>query len=183
MNSILFFLLRCIYLTLPGIAANMAPVLVKNYFKWMAKPIDFGKSVRRHRIFGDNKTIRGGVFGILFSIAVTFAQFLLYDRIFLRALSFFDYGSDWLAAGFLIGLGVVVGDLVNSFIKRRVGLKPGKPFIPFDQLNSLVGALIFIMPIYVPSLEVIFTLLILAFILHIGINLLGYFIGLKKTKL
>lgn len=183
MDPLLFFLLRCFYLVFPGAWANMAPVFVKNYFKKLAVPVDMGKKLGKKRIFGNSKTVRGVLFGVLFSVAVTYVQFVLYRFTFFRALSFFDYGSKWLYAGLLIGLGVMVGDLLNSFVKRRFGLKPGKPFIPFDQINGLVGALIFIIPVYVPSLQVVLVLFIMSFILHIAINLFGYVIGLKKTKL
>ena len=183
MAYIIFYLLRCLYFMLPGIAANMAPVLVKDILKKWAVPIDFGKKIGKKRIFGNNKTIRGVIFAVLFSIAFAYLQFLLYRYTLFRALSFFDYSVKWLYAGLLMGFGVMFGDLVNSFIKRRIGLKPGKPFIPWDQINSVVGALIFILPVYVPSILTVITLVVMAFCLHIGFNLLGYFMNLKKTKL
>ena len=183
MDPLLFFMLRIFYLILPGACANMAPVLIKNHFKKWAVPIDMKKKIGKKRIFGNNKTVRGLIFGVLFSVVITFIQFVLYRFIPFRAISFFDYSSTWLYAGLLMGFGVMIGDLVNSFAKRRLGLKPGKQFIPFDQINGLVGGLVFILPVYVPSLQVIITLFSMVFILHIAINLFGYAIGLKKNKL
>lgn len=183
MNPAVFFLLRCLYLIPPGVAANMAPVLVKDIFRRLAIPVDFGKKIGKKRIFGDNKTIRGVIFGVIFSVVLAYLQFILYRYPVFRALSFFDYSAKWLYVGLLIGLGVMFGDLVNSFIKRRIGLKPGKPFIPFDQLNALLGGILFMLPVYVPPIGVIAALIVMTFCLHIGFNLLGYYIGLKKTKL
>jgi hypothetical protein len=34
-----------------------------------------------------------------------------------------------------------VCDSVKSFVKRRVGIAPGAPWIPFDQLDFVIGAL------------------------------------------
>lgn len=33
-------------------------------------------------------------------------------------------------------------DSVKSFVKRRVGIAPGEPGIPFDQLDFVIGALV-----------------------------------------
>ena len=178
-----FYLLMCFYFMIPGMAANMAPVLVKDILKSLAIPVDMGKKIGKKRIFGDNKTIRGVISGILFSLIFIYIQSLLYRYPAFNALSFFDYSSKWFPAGLLFGSGVMVGDLTNSFIKRRVGLRPGRSFIPFDQINAAIGGLIFISPIYLPHPLTFITVIILSFCLHIGFNLLGYYLRLKKTKL
>jgi CDP-2,3-bis-(O-geranylgeranyl)-sn-glycerol synthase len=183
MNPVIFYLLQCIYLMLPGIFANMAPVFVKDHFKQLAMPVDFGRKIGKKRLFGNNKTVRGVLFGILFAVIIAYIQLGLYKFPFFRVLSFFDYGTKWFYVGFLMGLGVMFGDLLNSFVKRRKDLKPGAPFIPFDQLNAAVGVTIFILPAYVPSILTIIVMFSLSFVLHIGFNLLGYWIGLKKNKL
>lgn len=167
----------------PGALANMAPVLVKDFAKSLAVPVDFGKKLYGKRIFGNNKTIRGVVFGVLFSLVVISVQALLYRYPFFKSLSFFDYSAHWLGAGLLFGLGVMIGDLVNSFIKRQLELKPGKPFIPFDQINAAIGGMIFISPIFLPPLVTFITVVALSFVSHIVINLLGYSMKLKKNKL
>ncbi|MBW2980339.1 CDP-archaeol synthase [Candidatus Woesearchaeota archaeon] len=183
MNVIIFYLLKCLYFMLPGIAANTAPVLVKNIFKKLAVPVDFGKKLGKKRIFGGSKTIRGLIFALLFSLVIAYIQFVLYRYPVFRNLSFFDYNAKWFLAGLLIGLGAMAGDLTNSFAKRRLGIKPGKPFIPFDQINAVLGGLIFILPVFVPSILTVITLIVMSFCFHIGLNLLGYCLGLKKTKL
>ena len=58
----------------PGALANMAPVLVKDFAKSLAVPVDFGKKVSGKRIFGNNKTNRGVIAGILFSLVIVSAQ-------------------------------------------------------------------------------------------------------------
>lgn len=36
----------------------------------------------------------------------------------------------------------MAGDSLKSFVKRRVGIAPGKPWIPFDQVDFAIGALV-----------------------------------------
>ncbi|KAA0006124.1 MAG: CDP-archaeol synthase, partial [Thermoplasmata archaeon] len=38
--------------------------------------------------------------------------------------------------------GALLGDIVESFFKRRVGKERGEDWIPFDQVDFLIGALI-----------------------------------------
>src|SRR4051812_27852644 len=49
--------------------------------------------------------------------------------------------------GAWIGLGALSGDLVKSFAKRRRGILPGQAWIPFDQIDWLLGALAFAAPV------------------------------------
>ena len=56
---ILKLMLQTLWLFLPALLANLTPPLVRNYFKFMAKPIDMGLKFRGKRLLGNNKTIRG----------------------------------------------------------------------------------------------------------------------------
>ena len=42
-----------------------------------------------------------------------------------------------------ICFGALLGDIVESFFKRRVGRKRGENWIPFDQLDFILGVLFF----------------------------------------
>ena len=179
-NPFMIFLLKCFYLMLPAYFANMAPVIVKkiNLFVF---PIDFNKKIKNKPILGKNKTFRGFIFGVIFSIIIIYIQFLLYNIDFFKNISFFSY-QNWLLFGFLIGLGALTGDLVKSFFKRRLGLKPGAKFIPFDQTDFVVGALVFIVPIFNLTLKIFITSLLLSFILHIIINHLAFYMKIRNEK-
>ena len=67
MSSAVNFIIGLIYLMLPGIFANMAPIIVRKHFKLLATPLDLKKELNKKRILGDNKTYRGLIFGILFA--------------------------------------------------------------------------------------------------------------------
>ena len=174
-------ILKGLYIMLPGIGANMTPVFVKGVFKKLAVPVDFGKKINGKPIFGANKTYRGIIFGVLVAILIAYAQYILYSYGFFRKFSLLDY-SNWPAVGFLVGFGVMSGDLANSFFKRRLGIKPGRPFFPFDQLNAAIGGIIFISFVYTPPFGVITAVIISSFVMSLIINLLGYYLGLREIK-
>jgi CDP-2,3-bis-(O-geranylgeranyl)-sn-glycerol synthase len=44
---------------------------------------------------------------------------------------------------FSLCFGALLGDIVESFFKRRIGRDRGQDWIPFDQLDFIVGALVF----------------------------------------
>jgi CDP-2,3-bis-(O-geranylgeranyl)-sn-glycerol synthase len=54
-----------------------------------------------------------------------------------------DYNrSDiWLIAA-LFGIGIVAGDHLKSFFKRRIPIPPGERWWPFDQLDFVAGGLV-----------------------------------------
>ena len=78
------FLLKCFYLLLPAYFANMAPVLVKKV-NLLAYPIDFNAKLKNKPLLGKNKTFRGLFFGIAFSMAISYIQYLLYGTSFFRS--------------------------------------------------------------------------------------------------
>ncbi len=79
-------------------------------------------------MFGDNKTIRGTAAALLSGIAVGVIEF-----------PFFKY---MLAISILLSAGTVFGDLLGSFLKRRIGLKPGAPFPVMDQYGFFIFAML-----------------------------------------
>lgn len=180
MQDFVLFILKCFYLMLPAYFANMAPVMVKK-ISLFAFPVDFDKKLNDKPILGKNKTFRGLVFGVIFAIVISYFQFLLYNIEFYKNLSFFNY-QNWLLFGFLIGFGALIGDLAKSFFKRRLGIEPGAKFVPFDQTDFVVGALIFIMPIFELTLRIFIVSLLLSFVLHIIVNHIAFYLKIRNEK-
>jgi len=158
----------------------MAPVMVK-HIKLFVFPIDFDKQLNNKPILGKNKTFRGLIFGVVFAVLVAYVQFLLYSMEFFKNISFLNYQS-WLLFGFLMGLGALTGDLLKSFFKRRLGLKPGARFIPFDQTDFVVGALVFIMPLFDLTLKIFIVSLLLSFVLHIIVNHIAFYARIRNER-
>ncbi|MBI3026726.1 CDP-archaeol synthase [Candidatus Woesearchaeota archaeon] len=174
------FILKCFYLMLPAYFANMAPVIVKKV-NLLAYPIDFNRKINSKQILGKNKTFRGLIFGIIFAIIAAYLQFLLYGVEPFRNISFIDY-KNWLLFGFLMGLGAMAGDLVKSFFKRKIGIKPGDKFVPFDQTDFVVGSLVFVIPIFGLTLKIFVVSLLLSFVLHILINHAAFYMNIRNEK-
>jgi len=181
MIDILQILLKSVYLMLPAYFANMAPVIVRKHINFLDYPVDFNRKMGRNRIFGENKTWRGIFFGVIFGIIIAFVQSLLQGIPFFASVSFLDY-SNWLIIGILMGLGALVGDLAKSFFKRRLDIKPGKSFVPFDQIDFVIGSLLFVSIIKVPTIDLIMTSLIISFILHITVNHIAFYLKIRKEK-
>ncbi len=166
------FILSALYLALPAYIANMAPVLAK---KWN---LPFGAPISR-KWFGASKTYRGFIFGIIGAILMVFLQNLLLSVDFFENLSLIDYSNNTIFLGFLFGFGALFGDLVKSFFKRRLHRPPGSPFVPFDQMDFIIGALILIYWYQPIPDEIIIFLLIITPFLHFMVNVVGYLLKIK----
>jgi hypothetical protein len=115
-------------------------------------PLDAGRTFRGRRLLGDNKTIRG--FAIMtpaaalsFAALATGAALLSPGETGLWSLSILQYA----ALGAWAGLGFMLAELPNSFIKRQLDIAPGAaPRSPLaatacfivDRLDSIVGMLL-----------------------------------------
>ena len=162
--SVIFFL--------PAYIANAMPVIVKGLkiCPSLAKPI--------HKIwFGKSKTYRGFVFGILGAFIVNLIPFYF---------GFYDFHENtklviFFWTTFALSVGALLGDLLKSFFKRRIGIKSGQPWPPFDQLDYVIGALLFSYLINPQPVEVIITLLILSPLFSFLANVTAYFLKLKKV--
>ena len=150
----------------------MAPVLSRR-IPFLDKPL-------HQKLFGAHKTWRGIVVAALAGMLVFMLQ--QYFHPLLPSLALIDYAdfSPWL--GWWMGLGAISGDLVKSYYKRKAGLLPGERWIPFDQLDFVVGGIIGSFFIYVPPAEVALILLIVSPFLHIAATRIGYWLGMRKEK-
>lgn len=179
-------ILQSLYFFLPAYSANLSASLSRKIklLKFLEKPVDFGKSLQGYPIFGNHKTWRGIIFGSLVGTLVAVLQKWLYLSLdIFKKLSLIDYlNLNILLLGFLLSFGALFGDLLFAFFKRRRGIKPGDPWIPFDQINFVIGGFCFVTPYLILPLKIWITLLFFTFFLHILANQLGYFLKLQKVK-
>ncbi|MFH1668903.1 MAG: CDP-archaeol synthase [Candidatus Woesearchaeota archaeon] len=175
--------LKSLYLLLPGLIANMAPVFASKY-NILDIPVDLGRKWKGKPIFGAHKTYRGFLFGIIYAVVIVYIQKILFlDFAAFRHISLIDYSStNVLLLGFLLGFGTLFGDLTESFFKRRRGIGSGQPWIPWDQLDLVIGALIFLAIIYIPPISVVAFLIITVPILHVASKHIGYYLGISEKK-
>ena len=183
MINFVTLLLQAMYFMLPAYFSNMAPVIVRKWTNFLNYPVDLGAKLWGKPLFGKNKTFRGFFFGIIFALALSFVQHLLTSVGFFASISIIDYsGWNWAIVGVLMGLGALTGDLIKSFFKRRLDIKPGSKFFPFDQVDFVIGAMMFVAIIYIPPISLIITIILLSIILHIIVNHTAYYFKIRKEK-
>ncbi len=171
------------YFILPAGFANIFASLSRLIFPKLNYPMDFYKTFNKERILGSHKTFRGLIFGICGGIIGSFIQYILYNFEFFRSLSLINYSQvSWLLVGFLFGFGAIIGDAIKSFFKRQTGIKPGEMFMPFDQIDWVIGALVFIMPLYVVSLREFLLLVVLYFLIHLIVKYVAFIFKLERRS-
>lgn len=176
--------LQSVYFMLPAYVANMLPQIFARFklLEFLKIPVDFDVKMGEQTVFGNHKTWRGIAVGVLGSILVVLLQRSLNDVDSFLGVSLLDYSSvNVLIVGFLFGAGALFGDIFKSFIKRRINIAPGKSMPLFDQLDFVIGALLFIALVYMPSWPHIVAILILSPLLHVAVNIIAYFLKLKKV--
>lgn len=182
--NIVFFAL---WFFLPAGISNMMPIFAAKIplLSKFSYPLDLGKSFGGKRIFGDHKTIRGLVFGVLSGIIIAWIQMVLYKNIiWIHSFVTFDYmkGNPFIF-GFLLSFGALAGDSIKSFFKRRSNVGPGGTWFPFDQIDYIVGGILFSLLWVRLSWNTYFSILVVWFLLHIISTIIGYLLKLKDSPL
>ena len=182
MDVALSILLQAVWLLLPAGAANSAPVFAAKLLPSWDAPVDFDYSYRGARIFGSHKTWRGLIAGLI-AASITFAiQQLIYSDIgILQHYSYFDYDRFSWMMGIWMGAGALAGDLVKSFLKRRLRIPPGHSWFPLDQLDWLIGTILFAYPFIGFGMYSVAEVILVGFSLHLIANLVGYALRLKSS--
>lgn len=170
------------------IAAILHMLVVKlNLFQFLAHPIDFRQKYKGKRIFGDNKTIRGIFFMVLFSVILCYV--LSYSTFYLNndyILYDFKKYPPYLY-GVLLGLGYSLFELPNSFVKRQLNIESGKRGsilnILSDQADSVIGCYILIYPFIEASFSFIIAGIVLFTAIHLLFNFLLFVIGIRKNPM
>ena len=175
-------ILTTLYFMLPAYVANMAPVIVKK-INMFTLPLDRGKKWKDGKpLFGSHKTWRGLIAATLFGAVIFSIQQRLYVYPFWQSISIVDYPQQPALLGVFLGLGAILGDLVKSFFKRRRNIASGKSWIPFDQLDFVIGVLVLSSVIYVPTWWVWVIALLISPLLHILINHIAFYLHIRKEK-
>jgi CDP-2,3-bis-(O-geranylgeranyl)-sn-glycerol synthase len=159
---------RLLYFMAPAYAANMAPPFVR-YWKGWNRPLN-------RRWLGEHKTVIGFGLGVLAAVAVAFVQ----SRVSWSG-AIVSY-HDWAGLGMRFGVGAMAGDALKSFAKRRRGIAPGAPWIPWDQLDFALGALALVWGHATLAWIDVATILLATVVGHILVNHIGYWLGIRDVK-
>lgn len=170
-------LFKAIWLFLPAYFANAIPPMIsKLKIQKYNKSVDKTLMIKNRELFGKNKTLFGIFFGILGGTLLGTLQSLVP----LEIIGFPEVKMTIILALFLSS-GALLGDLGGSFIKRRLKIENGNSLPLLDQLDFLIGAIIFAIIITPLSLSVILIAFLITPIFHIISNIFAYKLKIKKV--
>lgn len=170
------------------VAAALSGVVLRfDWWKALRAPVDMGLTFRHRRVFGDNKTVRGFVVAIVGCVAAVEVEATLPIPPTLRLV---DYAQAHpILLGTAMGSGAMLGELPNSFVKRQLGIEPGKSarggkrvvFYVWDQLDLLTGAWPLVAVWVRPTWILVAASVVLAMALHPLVALIGFLIGARQS--
>lgn len=149
-----------------------------------ARPLDGGRTYQGQRVFGDNKTWRG----LIVMVPATGLSFWLTRALLEEAVLWPLTGWQYALLGSWTGLGFMLGELPNSFLKRRWAIPPGEPAPPgtgrailfaLDQVDSILGGLLALSLVVSVPLWTWVHLLLVGAVVHWAFNGLFVLVGLK----
>lgn len=172
------YVIETVWFFLPAFFANQCPGFAKALRLPATVPVS-------ERWLGKNKTWSAYYAAMLGATAVTLLQDTL-GRNVQAEYGIVHFGSLWsvVVFGMLCGLGAVLGDHTESFVKRQMGKPPGHSWWPWDQINFALGALACIY-LYVGAIEWgrVGVILLVAVVFHPVVNYVGYRLGLRERVL
>ena len=154
---------------IPMYLANATPIVIHG-----KKPLDFGLKLKGKRILGDGKTIVGTIAGIVCGTIAGILLGLAFPSVLILIPNYF-------LLTFLLAVGAILGDAIESFIKRRLGFSQGDAWFIFDQLDFILGGLILACLIRIPEIELVVIILFITIIMHVISNVCAHKVGLKKV--
>ncbi|MHA1771431.1 MAG: CDP-2,3-bis-(O-geranylgeranyl)-sn-glycerol synthase [Candidatus Thorarchaeota archaeon] len=172
-----------IWLGLPAWIANATPVIFGG-----GRPIDGGRLFRDgRRVLGDGKTVRGFVVGVFFGTLTGVLQAIAAPYIQPVLSQYVSITNDMeivlfinTQAAFAMSIGALLGDMLGSFIKRRINLQSGGPAPILDQLGFIILGLLIASPFIRPDHIFVMILISFTLLIHYISNVLGYLLGFKK---
>jgi CDP-2,3-bis-(O-geranylgeranyl)-sn-glycerol synthase len=177
MTNWIYEVVYALFFIFPAYVANAMPVVLGG-----GTPIDLGRKLSDGKpIFGSHKTIRGFIAGVTAGTLVGLAQMFVLQLV---APSDFVLPFHYsVLVGFVVSLGALLGDLVHSFVKRRINIVEGAPLPIADQLDFVTGAVLLSFLAPPPHLNILTIVIILVITLptHLLTNLIAYLAGIKKT--
>lgn len=165
--DITLLIIQAIIFIFPAYCANATPVLAGGGTK-----IDFGKNfIDGKRLFGNNKTFRGFFLGWLIGLSVGLVEcYFIPSNILPLPIIF----------AILTPFGALLGDLTAAFFKRRLNIAPGGLFPVVDQIDFVVGALLFSLPFALIDWKIAVVMLLITPPIHLFTNFCAYKLKLKK---
>jgi CDP-2,3-bis-(O-geranylgeranyl)-sn-glycerol synthase len=149
------------------------------------RPIDGGRTLRGHRLFGENKTWRGLV-AVAAGTSLGYAVQAAAGGFAGTALAPTAVAA---LVGFLVGAAAMAAELPNSLLKRQLGIAPGRQaagppgllFHVLDQLDLAVGAWLVLVWFVPVSVAAVLWSLVFLVVVHPLVSLAGFAMGMRTS--
>jgi hypothetical protein len=170
------------FLPVAGMPIAHGPVLSLDLLRSLKRPI-------HARAFGANKTWRGAVV----MGGGTLLAALALDRVpaYRERLPPEGRAAGPVRVGALLGLAVWLGELPNSFVKRRLGIAPGRQrrtpagyaISLYDQADWVPVAALLLRPVWRMSSREMAQVFAVVVAVHLPVNVVGYAIGARSSPI
>ena len=175
-NDVVRLIIISVIYFLPALIANALPVIFVGKIIKRRTPLDMGRNfIDGRRVLGPNKTVEGFVIGVAGGLVTGLTYYVLLLR-----------NPYVIFYGLVMGLGAMIGDSINSFIKRRLDIPSGDPFIPLDQLSFILISYLLVKITGIDSLSIglidlhhLSTIVVIVMVVHPLSNLIAYLLKLK----
>lgn len=156
--------INLIHLLLLIIIANGAPIILRALMgKRLNLAIDFGLKLPDNRpLFGNSKTWRGVIAAVIFTSIG--AVLLGYSAL----------------TGIRIAIYAVLGDVLSSFIKRRLGMAPSSMAPLLDQVPESLLPAVMLMGTFDLEIQSIIILVSMFIILELLLSYIFFKLGIRK---
>lgn len=88
---------------------------------------------------------------------------------------------NYLEYAILLSIGAILGDIIGSYIKRRIKMKRGQPAHVLDQLDFVVGGLTLGLLVSIPNWTGILLLIMITPFMHMAFNRLAFSLKIKNV--
>jgi len=161
-----------LWLLIPAYFANATPVVFPG-----SQPLDGGRYFHGQPLLGPGKTINGTIAGLLSGLMATLALIAL-QMVFMLP-QFLPTMT--LGLGSLLTVGALSGDILASFMKRRINLNRGDPLLLVDQLDFYLGAMVLSSTLFF-NVGLFLVGLVITPPIHKLFNLLAFKVSLKDVS-
>jgi len=175
-NDVVELIIMSVIYFLPALIANALPVIFIGKIIKRRTPLDMGRNfIDGKRVLGPNKTVEGFIVGAVGGLITGLTYYVL----LLRNPYIIFYGL-------VMGLGAMIGDSINSFIKRRLNIPSGDPFVPLDQLSFVLTSYVLVRITGIDGLSIglidlhhLSMIVVIVMIAHPVSNFIAYLLKLK----
>lgn len=144
----------------------VSSAMIANSIPVLARKISFLNYPIHEKVLGSHKTWRGIFFGLLWVLIYAYMLWWL----------------SFLFFGFFSWLWALMGDCFKSYLKRKNNIMSGASWYPWDQIDYIIGMVIFTLPFYNWTIKELIVCCCIGWLASYGAHYAAYVLKLINTK-